>query len=365
VGGLALAQGLRAGGHQVVVIEEAPALRTSGAAISIWFNGAAALNRLGVSLDGLGARIDRLEQRTVEGRVMFDLDAARLARRFGVAAVTVPRRRLLERLAIDLDRDLWFGRGVRSVRPGDGRAVVGLDDGEIVEADLVIGADGAHSVVRSVFSPGGPAAPTGWVAFQGLSALPLPLTAGTKAVTIVGQGGYCGLMPAGEGLLQWWFHHRAPPERPPGQLADLLRERYRRWPDPVPQLLATITDDDIEHWPYVRHRVPRTFVRPGVALIGDAVHAMPPSLAQGASLTLEDAWVLVRELARVADPAAAPRSYQRQRRWRATLVSYVAGTKVAQNADAALFRLTAPPPGALNWAYGLCMRGLSSALAPE
>lgn len=358
-----MAHGLRAHGHDVVIIEEAPALRASGAAVSIWFNGAAALTRLGVSLDGLGARIDRLTQRTVEGSIMFDLDAARLARRFGVAAVTVPRRGLLERLAVDLDDCLRFGSAVRAVRSAGRRVSVELDDGEIVDADLVIGADGARSVVRSVFSSDGIASPTGWVAFQGLSALPIPIASGNKAVTIVGHGGYCGLMPAGEGLLQWWFHHRGPPECPPGPLAELLRDRYGRWPDPVPQLLEAITDADVEHWPYVRHRVPKSFVRPGVALIGDAVHAMPPSLAQGASLTLEDAWVLSRELARAENPDVALRSYQRERRWRATLVSAVASSSMAQDADAPWLRLAAPPPAALTWIYGLCMGGLSSALA--
>jgi predicted signal transduction protein with EAL and GGDEF domain len=68
-------------------MEEGCALRTSGAAESIWFNGAAALSRLGVSLHGIGAPIDRLEQRTLEGGTMFDLDAAHLARRFGDTAV--------------------------------------------------------------------------------------------------------------------------------------------------------------------------------------------------------------------------------------------------------------------------------------
>ncbi len=180
---------------------------------------------------------------------MFDLDAAHLARRFGVAAVTVPRRLLLEQLAVDLERSLWFGRCVHSVHVTDRGAAVELDDGEVIDADLVIGADGARSVVRSVFSSDGPATPTGWAAFQGLGALPLPVPSATKAITIVGDGGYFGLMPAGGGLLQWWFHHRAPLQRPPGDLTAILRDRYQRWPDPVPQLLEAITDADVEYWP--------------------------------------------------------------------------------------------------------------------
>jgi FAD-dependent urate hydroxylase len=359
---LAVAHGLRGRGHEVIVFEEAPTLRTSGAAVSIWFNGAAALTKLGLPLQGIGAPIDRLEQRTVDGVIMFDLDAARLARQFGVAAVTVPRRLLLERLAADLDRSLSFGRAVRSVHVAGRGAFVELDDGEVVDADLVIGADGARSVVRSVFSSDGPPTPTGWVAFQGLSVLPVPLASETKAITIVGDEGYFGLLPAGAGLLQWWFHHRAPSERPAEDLRSILRKRYRRWPDPVPQVLDAITEADIEFWPYVRHRVPKTFVRPGVALIGDAVHAMPPSLAQGASLTLEDAWVLCRELAETADLNAALRSYQRERRWRVAFVSAVASTEVVQGADRPWMRWVTPSSAAVTRTYGFCMRVLGSSL---
>jgi FAD-dependent urate hydroxylase len=169
-------------------------------------------------------------------------------------------------------------------------------------------------------------------------------------------------MPAGAGLMQWWFHHRAPSERPFRDLKVILQDRYRRWPDPVPQLLDAITDADIEYWPYVRHRVPKTFVRPGVALIGDAVHAMPPSLAQGASLTLEDAWVLCRELTEASDPDVALRSYQRERRWRVALVSAAASTKVVQDADRPWLRWVTPSPAAVTRSYGFCMRVVSSSL---
>ncbi len=100
-----------------------------------------------------------------------------------------------------------------------------------------------------------------------------------------------------------------------------------------------------------------------MALIGDAVHAMPPSLAQGASLTLEDAWVLTRELARGADSYAALRSYQRERHWRVALVSAVASTRTVQDADRPWLRGFTPSRAALTWTYGLCMRAVSNSLA--
>src|SRR5207302_2833691 len=99
VGGLALARGLHAQGQHVTVVEAAYALRTSGATVQIWFNGMAALRNLGISLDGIGQRIDLLEGRCWDGSARSEVNAALLARRFGVPAVTIARRRLLEHLA--------------------------------------------------------------------------------------------------------------------------------------------------------------------------------------------------------------------------------------------------------------------------
>jgi FAD-dependent urate hydroxylase len=61
VGGLAVARGLLAAGHRVRVYEQAPVRPMGGAAVTIFSNGTAVLNDLGVSLDGVGARIDRLD----------------------------------------------------------------------------------------------------------------------------------------------------------------------------------------------------------------------------------------------------------------------------------------------------------------
>jgi FAD-dependent urate hydroxylase len=68
VGGLALAKGLLADGHQVRVLERSPGLRQGGAAVTIFSNGAAALAALGAPIDGIGGDIEELGFRTAEGR---------------------------------------------------------------------------------------------------------------------------------------------------------------------------------------------------------------------------------------------------------------------------------------------------------
>lgn len=68
---------------------------------------------------------------------------------------------------------------------GDGAAAE-LAGGESLEADLVVGADGHRSVVRSLFAPAGPATLTGWASLQGLMAVPLALTEGTTSIYATG-----------------------------------------------------------------------------------------------------------------------------------------------------------------------------------
>ena len=66
VGGLALARGLAGSGHRVRVLEAAPALRTGGAAFTIFSNGAAALAGLGVPPGDFGGRLDTLRFDTAD-----------------------------------------------------------------------------------------------------------------------------------------------------------------------------------------------------------------------------------------------------------------------------------------------------------
>jgi FAD-dependent urate hydroxylase len=365
IGGLAIARGLHAHRHDVVVVEEADALRGSGATVQIWFNGMAALGELGVTLEGVSQRIDVLEGRSSDGSVRSKVDVARLARRFGVPAVTIARRRLLERLAEALPHEaLLFDRACRSVSQDRHNATVELDDGKTLRADLVVGADGHRSVVRAAVVGDGSAKPNGWAAWQGMTAMPLPEVSASRSLYIIGKGAICGLMPAPEGQLHWWFEFRWPPgvRRPPS-VVTMLKERFGSWASPVPQVLGAISETEVELWPYIHHRVPRVFGKGRIVLLGDALHAMPPTMAQGANQALEDAWVLTRAVATTRDPATALRQYQHARRWRIALVSNMSKLSPIHRVSSYWPRLTVPPSGLATPAWGCLIRSISNTLS--
>lgn len=104
----------------------------------------------------------------------------------------------------------------------------------------------------------------------------------------------------------------------------------------------------------------------GPTPVGDAAHARPPSLAQGANQTLEDAWVLGQALAaRSVTPHDALRRYERARRRRVDLTSRFAAMAAAQNADNPLQRLTRLPSTVITAMYGAMLKGVSNYLRED
>ena len=370
IGGLAAARALIADGHDVTVFEQAAQLRHGGAAVTLWSNGTGVLSDLGVSLDGAGAPIDVLETRDHRGKLLVSVDVAQAAARYRYPHVCLPRTRLLEALAAGLPAGtLMFGRAATAVtETGDpaapdtaGTAATGTGDpvrvkfadGGTADGDLLIAADGRGSAIRDQLWGGDPGQLTGWATWQGLTPLPSDITASHRSVLFVGKPGTCGLMPAGDGLLQWWFDLRwAPGPPPPAKPVDMLRERFGDWAPPVREVLAAVTDDEAGFFPHCRHRVPRTWGSGCVTVIGDAAHSMPPTRAQGANQALEDAWALAAALRNAAAAGTATetalRSFERARSGKASVVSRQAGSEDYNRYGAVMSRLI---PSSLATAY--------------
>ncbi|MER7013208.1 FAD-dependent monooxygenase [Saccharopolyspora sp. NPDC000359] len=331
VGGLAIANGLLGKAHEVQVFEHADSLRTSGAGITVWSNGTAALRDLGIDIEPSGRRLHSLRSLTETGRLLWEADLDEVTERLGSPTVQIPRRALIAEMAAALPPGvLHFGRRCVRVVEHPDRVVVEFDDGSRATGDLLIGADGQRSVVRRELVGGEPAKPTGWASWQGLTRSDLPVARGHQTVNIAGRNAHCGLIPTGGGLLHWWFDMPWREGDPVLSVAD-LRAAFRGWPEPVEQLLASVSDDDLGFFPHVRHKVPHVWGGPRSTLLGDAVHAMPPAVAQAANQTLEDAWLLTQYLSDVdGDLATRLRAYEQERRPRALKVSRTAALTSAQ-----------------------------------
>ncbi|GHD28469.1 FAD-dependent monooxygenase [Nocardiopsis kunsanensis] len=337
VGGLALAAGLVERGIGVEVHEKDERLHAGGAGVGLYPNGVAALNELGVAVDDLGRPIDVMETRDPEGRPALNIDVARISEHFGFVARTVPRRALLDRLHHRLPEGaLHLGRECVGVRlHADGTASAVFSDGTRSTGDVVVGADGAGSVVRAQLLGEDPPAMGRWASWQGLSTLDSPRAGGRVASLTQGRQGICGIMPAGNGLVHWWFDVRWRRGLPvTDDPVPVLRELFSSWNDPdVRAVLEQIESSQTRFFPHLNTRVRGRWGQDNTTLLGDAAHIFPPATAQGANQALEDAWALVTALgdsgAR-ADPAWALRRYEEVRHRPAAVASFASSLNGVQ-----------------------------------
>jgi salicylate hydroxylase len=335
IGGLAAAAFLHREHLNVTVYEQAPELTEIGAGLVVAPNAARLLRKLGV-LDDFAARAVQLEvgwefRRWEDGRVLSaeDLSAA-CERLYGEHTYTAHRADLLAVIRSVVPPDsVRLGRRCVDVMTDQQRPILRFADGETIEADIVLGADGVHSVVRSAVTEPHTTTGSGICAFRALvPAEHAPTFARRRAQTLwigpehhlvhypVSAGKFINLVafaPAREGSVESWTatatvdEFLAEFEGWDARLIDLVRAAgvIGRW--------ALIDRPPLSRWSHGR-----------VALLGDAAHPMFPFFAQGAAQAIEDAAVLAGCLAAGLDePASALLRYQTLRLSRTSQVQKV------------------------------------------
>lgn len=309
IGGLTAAVALRGSGWDVTVLERAPSLEPVGAAISLAPNSLRALDVIDVGdeIRDLAAWQGDGGLRTPSGRWLSRTDADAVAARFGGPLVLLNRATLINSLAARLPSEaVRTGADASLADPGDADrpARVSTPDGDL-EADLVVAADGIRSAVRRVLFPHHPGAVySGFTTWRVV--IPVPGAQFASHETW-GRGRIWGSHPLKDGRVYAYAAAVTPAgeHAPDDEKAELLR-RYGDWHDPIPAILAAARPEDV-----LRHDVDHiadplpAYHRGRVALIGDAAHAMPPTLGQGGNQAIEDAVVLAHHGADLAAYTAA------------------------------------------------------------
>jgi 2-polyprenyl-6-methoxyphenol hydroxylase-like FAD-dependent oxidoreductase len=206
IGGLAAAAFLRQAGLNSTVYEQAAELRDVGAGLVVAPNAARLLRRLGV-LEALARRAVRLDigwefRRWQDGRVLSAENLAACERLYGEHTYTAHRADLLAAVKSAVPAEaIRLGRRCTGLTSRGSRPVLRFEDGQIAEADIVIGADGTHSVVRNAVAGPTPATYSGIGAFRSLiPASRAPLFAQRAAQTLwIGPGHHLVHYPVSAG----------------------------------------------------------------------------------------------------------------------------------------------------------------------
>ena len=320
VGGLSAGIALRQQGHEVTVFEQAPGFSRVGADINLTPNVVRAIDGLGA-----GATVRRLGARPTF-RISRDWDTGKETSRLGMAdeaerlygapQVTIHRADIITALAEQFPlAQVRFAQRIRTINQDEGGVTLVFEDGGREAFDVVIGADGIHSRVRTaLFGEESPRF-TGVVSFR--SVVPTErvrqvpeIEAFTKwwgpnpqsqIVTFPLNQGKETFIFATTGQESWTEESWTSP----GDVQE-LRGFYKDF-HPDARALLDACDTTLKSALYEREPLPRWSVGT-VSLLGDACHPMLPFMAQGAGMAIEDAVVLGRSLAGASTRADAEKA---------------------------------------------------------
>lgn len=322
VAGLAAAVALRSAGHAVRVYERSPdPARDAGTAFNLWGNAMTALDRLGLgdAVRAAGDPLHRMRLLTHRGELIAENPIGDICRRLGTDSVNL-RRSDLTMLLLDTAKnagaELHLGQPVRNHRVVGGRVVLDLLDGTEVRGDVLVGADGARSALRSQLTGNDKPAESSSLPVRGISDIDPGALPNTVMMVWGPRGGGAGCWPLPNGRVSWTVGTNSALRKQMAagnaDVKDLVEEFVAGFPEPVEAVIAATPAERLVVSPVLIHR--ELFWGSGrVVLIGDAAHAMPTVYSQGACQALEDAVVLGAELARTEDPLAGLDSFRQLR----------------------------------------------------
>lgn len=342
IGGLCLAQGLRKAGIDCTLFEAAEDIALAGYRLHMNGAGGRALQEcLPENLYELYMQTSRTTPRR-EVFVQLDHEGNELGARPHIGPPNDPvrphtavnRRTLRQIMAVGLEDVIRFGRTVTGFQQDGDRVRVHLDDGSSATGDVLVAADGINSVIRRQFLPEVPVVETHILGMyatapltDGLAAtLPEALFDGFAAASgpdgaLIVYGVYQPRRPVAEAAAELAPGARIDPVDPyimvnlgvmPGspfsrEVPDLwkasaeerhevMRRAVRGWSPALAEAVARIAPSTL--FPVaVRHLEPADPWATGrVTLLGDAIHAMPPTFGAGANNALRDAAALTRQL---------------------------------------------------------------------
>lgn len=335
IAGLTAARALQTFGFRPVVYEQAPVLGEVGAGLTVSPNATHVLNAIG--MDGV---LERIGMRPARGGVkhwrtgelMVEISRGNeMLEKYGAAYFQVHRADLhheLAKLVLAHDPEaIRVAHACKGLAEDATGVTLHFENGSTARADVVLGADGVRSRVRTQLFGAGQPRFTGYMAYRGLvpfAALPEGVVDPTSCLStgpgrsftryLVRRGelvNFVGLTERDDWREEGWSIRATVKE---------MLEEYADWYEGVRAIIAATPSDTLFKWALFDREPLSEWTRGRVTLIGDAAHPMLPFLGQGAAMGIEDGMVIARAFAAADSIDAALRRYVEARLPRANWV---------------------------------------------
>ena len=314
IGGLTLALALKQRGIAVTVHEKYDHQQHHQTGFLIWSYAIDLLQKLEVPVHRVGTPLEVFEVHGRSGQKISEMPVGEISRSHGADSFEMNRRRLIECMSELVAEDLKFGHECVSVETRQESAVAFFADGTSDEGDVVIGCDGAHSVVRAAIHPDAELKMLdagGWIAV--IDNHP-PSLQKNRHMDFWQPGCKAGVADIGNGEARWYvaFNHGLP------DASLSKKQQIKQGMVNVPpaiqqcmemtdevQMVSTKAGDLLALEPWYQGRL---------LLIGDAAHATSPYAGMGACTAIADACLLAEMLDEGKGVETVFMEFQKQRK---------------------------------------------------
>jgi salicylate hydroxylase len=363
IGGLATALALQRRGFRVAVYERAKEIREVGAGVVITANARRALRDLGVDekLEALSSTIDVFHTcHYATGEVLRAVSSDEIRQKVGIASLGVYRADLhsvLMEAVLAHDPDCLHAQSEFVSLQQDATGVtVQFANGVSARADVLVGADGNASAVRSFLFPEEAPKFAGQIAFRSLIPYALvPASVQARgSIMSAGPGRYLlsyplrggqimnliGLVQSGTWEEEGWTTPATKEE---------FAQAFQGFEPDLLTLIDRIPEGELFKWG-LRDREPlQNWTVGRVTMLGDAAHPMTPFLGQGACMAIEDGLILGRAFADASTVNEALQRYENARKPRGTLVQLASREEGMTLQDPSKKRRTAQDRGLMDY----------------
>ncbi len=343
LGGLFAAICLRNAGADVAVLERTGEYRPFGGPIQLASNGVSTIKATSEKLFNAVHKVSRPFWKTtsgirdgLKGSWMFTFGAiTELPDEMDLPfSICVDRSDLQEQLLQEIDDEnivqmnSAFAKYENLDEKYGGGVLVTLEDGREIHADILLGADGIWSKVRSqlfnepsgVKGAGSTASFTGYKLFSGLPIFKPYYYEDVGYSAFIGPDHYFVTCPDRKGRVQWYGFIKASKPNSPDQEdpVKFLESTLEGWAPEVLELIKATDPDSIEQrdlWDRFPS-VTKSWADGNVTLLGDSAHATMPNIGQGAGLAFEDGYELgeiLKTVKKRSDVKTALQEFYRKR----------------------------------------------------
>lgn len=321
IAGSALSIALARRGIKTTLIEREARWTPLSSGLFIYSNGLLALDRLGVlddirrsgwvSPDGGNLYLTAGGEKIT--RTVYPQIGDRIPAIVGMRRVELHRvlAGALEKLGVTVR----LGVTVAKIDDADGArpVMLTLSDGSTLACDVLVGADGIRSQIRTHLFGALEPTYTGFGVWRSMHKKPASID---QKIMLMGVGTRLGIMPISSDALYMFGTTREPgkPFYPRETWAAEMRAKFAAFKGPAEALLAEITDAAQVFYTAVEEvHLPLPWSRGRVVLIGDAAHSSSPFMGQGGAMALEDAVLLAEMLDGTSDIPAVLTAFGQRR----------------------------------------------------